>query len=630
MEKKKYYLKTNIFGKVSLLTFCFITLLFCRCSDDNKNDGDENDGNDIKKIGFIMSQKIDEPYIFTCIEDESMVVFNKNIENGNIKSGVFLINGNVLFIRYSDDGLPATVSCNNYFGVFSDYSDGAVKLTVYNSEHEEIINTSINDLMISELLEKIEVNKRMISLRSDYDEVFNEADRLLLKTATLGMSVVSCIISTAVPALAVISCSSTILSHIDYFLETVDPNYDKEGFIHQATVFVNKLDCFAGLAGLFTNSTNFTTIMGAATTEISCITAFSDLLFGKEQEIIDDFSIELDREKINYSMDIKDYVKITTEITGLTNNSATITGRIIFKSATLPSNYTITNSGATWGVAGFNHEELTYKTDHIFNITLTNLEPNVDYIIKTFYTFINSYRNNHEALYSDIDVFTTLDDIYNEEGFFAGTLFYKTAWKMNLDIKEVYINRSREAKYVNGEIVSYYIDYTKEEFYGNDQYNIYFHGNQLDYTVEAGKATMYIINNQLYLNNNGQYIPVDPDGIPTYINIVSKNKLAITKHDTETFENYKKVFNDLVLLTIQNTSKLTGYEDYHYNYSYTGIVYPDFIGLLEYDVKSDITIDGDSIFFDKQNINLKTLNYNESQALMKRLFKSLSSYQIKK
>ena len=169
------------------------------------------------------------------------------------------------------------------------------------------------------------------------DEFLDELNRQFLKVVTLGVSAISCV---ALPS--VISCGSAILSHINYFMESVYPEYYEEnGYLSKAGELLAIADCLEGLGGL-TKLDKLSNIPSCALTILEKFKELEEEHLNKLKYIVDNWDINIPRKDVN------DYIKINTKVSEITSNSAMIIGEL---SIIGDGNrkYSIRFQGAEWG-----------------------------------------------------------------------------------------------------------------------------------------------------------------------------------------------------------------------------------------------------------------------------------------
>lgn len=539
---------------LNLVLIAIISLGIPSCSKDN--DGNSGDGNEPTEynIGFIEPTSKSSPYIFTSLEEKTMVVFERNQKTNEFKSATLTKNDEVFYVRFSDDGLPMAAYVNNYYFIFSNYNKNTVTITAYDSSRKKIGEKDFTDKKIGEL---IEIN----GLIDDNLKSANSTSKNKLKAATVGVSVAGCAISGVVAyfsgglatGLAVISCSSALLTTIDYFAEKYDIDYDKDGYLSNAAKYATLLDC----------STTPISVSGS----ISCVTFIANLTVDSAVEHADRLMELANDKQIKYTKDASDCISVNTSVIERSDTYVKIAGEITLKDGS--GNYNIKHLGVDWGRYSLDKAQET-DNKYEFLVTIENLAPETYYYARAYVGTDSGEKIDGNL----IQFYTSID-----EGFFAGTNFYKTSWDINVILKEEINHLYREAKNY-ADRIEFYDDYT--ETVSDKSYNEYltFNPNSIINTYRDE----ILIQNGL-LKSESKLVEMFLFLGPIKINLLSKNSIEIIQdyyiYKELDFKDEEIKRDSRLQLTIDSSNNISGnYKDvYTLKYYYHK---EKFMGTIEY------------------------------------------------
>jgi hypothetical protein len=422
--------KRNMLKMVSIFTVS-VLLFSCTKEDDDKDDFNNlpigfiepsnnsdllrNTAKSSNDDGFVEPTNKSDPFIFTDANENSLIALYRNQQTGIIQQALFVKDNKSLVMIYGTNGLPIGMYTEGYYFFFSNYKSRSVDISAYNSNKEFIAKETVENDDIFNLIQEANalsiIYNYQLRSGSSGDELRDVIDRQIIKLAPLGLSALTCavgILSGIGTIPTAIVCGSAIVAHGIYFLENHYPNYDKNSYLGKVVEHAAFVNC---LVGGVVNLMNV----------VPCALSVIDKLIEMEEEYInnlnswgDDGNIDIPRKDAN------DYIKVTTRVTDITNNSAVIIGEISLIGDG-HRKYNIRFQGVKWGHTSFTDGTQIDPTSISFSIPIKDLSPDAPYNAQAFiitdyyYDWWDRYIAADETVEGTIEPFRTLPEEGNSE-----------------------------------------------------------------------------------------------------------------------------------------------------------------------------------------------------------------------
>lgn len=309
------------------------------------------------------------------------------------------------------------------------------------------------------------------------------------------------------------------------------------------------------------------------------------------------------------------------------------------------SDYFLRNGAG--GVNGFNSFTMSTLGNHAvvemarllkqgneFNIASASVQQSIPLKIFrwVFFTTLRLFGKDVEKTVADIKYFSYLrnDNLkyfyikrYSEEtGFFAGTAFNNTAWNVTIKGNGTATGTVRSSKYVNGNKVYYtepWTDNNDESYEYSLKYS--FHDDQIDMSAGGETGSIYIKNNQLYIEGEDGTLESYGD-YPIFISIVNSIEIKWTSTANTTERNDHITYNMNYIYKITG-DKISGSAESTYISQYVGND-PEYTGFTYYKSVNKETLSGNKTDYVK-NKSLYSHTNSKNQMDKKRLKYFISS-----